>query len=223
MPPINPSASQRAQRTRRLHRGGGRANLSAPESATWNVYNGKVPGTRLQLRLDQTVTNIVGLYDAGTIMTTSTSTQIGYQFEFQANFWTGFSSCAACFDQYKVKMMEVYVEPSYSAPSVTGKFYTVVDYDDVNSMSVGSAQQYSNVIDASINQGRVYRFVPHTGYLLQSGSNNRTGNIASDTVWIDCADPTVQHFGVKMVSDLCTAAVNVTLRCRVWFQFRNQI
>jgi len=208
------------------HSGGAGAVLSAPQSATWNVTFGRAPGTKLQLALDQSVHNIVAVIEAGQVFTTSTGAITNYQYEFQASSWTGFSSYASCFDQYRVKKIEVYVEPQSATAvlsQVLGKLYTVVDYDDISALSISQIQQYSNVIDAPIQIGRVYRFVPHVAAAVYNGAFTGYANVPSDREWIDCSSSNVQHYGVKMTADQTTVVVGITLRARVWFQFRNQI
>jgi len=166
------------------------------------------------------------MHELGAAFTTSTGTVTNFQYEFQLSFWSGASSYQACFDQYRVKMLEVWIEPQSFNSDLSqcgSKLYTVVDYDDANALTVAAIQQYANVIDAPVLMGRVYRFVPHVANALYSGAFTAYGNQPADKTWIDCASANVQHYGVKIVADQTTVAVPIYLRSKVWLQFRNQI
>jgi len=215
----------------RAHQGrrsnlGPSAVLSAPQSTTWNMLSECVPGTTLQLMTDNAVHNFVGLHELGGAFSTSTGTTTNFQYLFQASFLPGFSGLASVFDQYRVKKMEVYIEPFSASGNLVqcgGKLYTVVDYDDANAATVSQIQQYANVIDAPVNVGRVYRFTPHVAQAVYSGAFTGFGNVASDHMWIDSASNTVQHYGVKITAEQTTFSVTVNVRAKVWIQFRNQI
>jgi len=127
------------------------------------------------------------------------------------------------FDQYRVMGMECLFKPSQStisASTYTGSVYTVVDYDDNNTITPTQALDYANCIQSSVGTTLVRSFVPHVADALYAGGvftsfGNRT------SPWIDTGSAGVVHFGLKIAIDPTSTAMNFDSTVRVWLQFRN--
>jgi hypothetical protein len=80
----------------------------------------------------------------------------------------------------------------------------VIDYDDTSALSsAGAAVVYSNCVVLNPGESVERIFKPKVAIAAYTGSFS--GYAVEDDVWIDAASSTVQHYGVKVWVDPCTA------------------
>jgi len=142
-----------------------------------------------------------------------------------ANSFPNFSSLAAAFDQYRVLMIELLLQPRSNfqgtATSDYGQVTTVLDYDDaVVPTSINQLMQYDNqqTVPGYVAIRRCFR--PRVAAALYGGGAFTSyGNVPS-TEWIDVASNTVPFYGCKLGWTSTSAACIYDLVFRAHFQFR---
>jgi len=133
------------------------------------------------------------------------------------------SALVNVFDQYRIQCIEVWLIPqelSNTGTYGTGLLYTVIDYDDANALTtIGQANDYTNVMVTTSNQGHYRRFVPHCAVAMFSGAFTSYGNVAAP--WIDASSTSVQHYGIKIACTAAGTAQNFNMQVRYHCQWRN--
>lgn len=197
---------------------------STADSLTWNLSSGAYPRFGRISRFDNSTFNVIQMSAPVTLFTTSVTVPSNGVYSFTAtNSVSQFSSWSAVFDQYRFMEVEVWVTCE-AQPSVifngSQNLYSVIDYDDASGLStVAGALAYSNVIAAPLSNGQYRKFKPHIAVAAYSGAFTSFKN--EKAPWIDVASPNVQHYGLKVVSDVTAAAVPIKMFSRTWIQFRN--
>jgi hypothetical protein len=129
----------------------------------------------------------------------------------------------ALFDQYRIDEIEVWITPTYqnsSGGNVNSRWLSVIDYDDSNTPgTTGALLQYSNVVDCTANEGCYRRFRPHVGLTTNSAAGTAYSNKLSD--WIDSANVTAQHYGIKLAAFQSAVTSTYNLVVRYHFSTRN--
>lgn len=126
------------------------------------------------------------------------------------------------FDEYKIEMIEVWIEPTtVLSSSVSATNYaSAVDLDDANTpANYGDVSDRQMAIVSEAGTAHYHRWRPYVATALYSGAFTSYGSIPSP--WIDCASPSVQHFGIKAATfsqDGLARVINVTTRAL--FSFR---
>jgi hypothetical protein len=113
------------------------------------------------------------------------------------------SSFSAVFDQYRITMIEVLIEPQVSevlSPATdVGEYISTVDIDDANVPTVYlELGGYSNSVQSKGTQAHYHRFVPSVAVAVYSGAF--TSFASSSSLWLDCASNTIQHYGIKVAA-----------------------
>jgi len=130
----------------------------------------------------------------------------------------------AIFDQWRIAQIEVWLVPtggnfSSAGTNTSGKMYTVIDYDDANTLgTVAAAMNYQNVTQTTSNQGVYRRFKPHNAVAAYSGAFTSFQNVVNQ--WCDSGSPNIQHYGFKAIWSTLQAT-SWDLEYRLWYQFRN--
>lgn len=160
----------------------------------------------------------------GTAFTNSTaSATFGGQY-FTIGFLDQTSSLTAVFDQYRIICIETWLIPqelsNLSGTYGTGNLYSVIDYDDANPLTtIGQANDYTNVMCTTSNQGHYRRFTPHVAVATYSGAFTSYGNV--EAPWIDATSTSVQHYGLKFASTAAGTAQAFNLQVRYHCEWRN--
>jgi hypothetical protein len=121
-----------------------------------------------------------------------------------------FASWAVVFDQYRIIAAEVYFEPVLPSALLTGttpigKLFTVIDYDDATALPTqAAALAYDNCISTTLFQRQRRCLKPRIA-LAAYGSGAFTSYANESAPWIDCASPSVAHYGVKAYCDFGAA------------------
>jgi hypothetical protein len=128
----------------------------------------------------------------------------------------------SCFDQYKFDEVEIWIEPTQSQGSVPtniGRLVTCVDLDDATlPSSFGVVESAQSALVTSAYAGHYHKFVPHMAVAVYSGAFTSFANEPAD--WIDCASPSVQHYGLKgSISDTSSVSTWIySVRAKVTFR-----
>lgn len=109
------------------------------------------------------------------------------------------SALATVFDAYKIVQSTVRFIPLGALP-LSGGFnpmLTVIDYDDANILgSATSAQAYDNCQETPMGQYIERTFTPRVAAAVYNGSTF-TGFAQAKSMWVDCSNPSVPHYGLK--------------------------
>lgn len=114
--------------------------------------------------------------------------------------------------------------PVYNSANWYPKLWYVVDYDDGNSITYSAIKQYAKAKMFVIKPDKQYKvgFKPAIRSLVYK-TDTTTGTTAKFGQWIDTADPTVPHYGLKWVLDMegltsnIKAPYKIVVERRVWF------
>jgi len=219
-PTRNKSAVTR--RARQNKRSGNDANRV---TKVWNMASQPYPASASSMRGDNVIHNVRQTAELGPFITSSSGAEVDGSQSFQIALVPGITSWLSVFDQYRIIMIEVWATLSCSSGQslIDGfRWYTVVDYDDSNNITISAAQQYSNVTDSGRNEAVYRRFRPHMAMAVGAvGGTVNSGNIPSS--WVDSARTDVNHFGVKYCLAATSTTVVLSQRVRFHLQFRNNI
>jgi len=127
----------------------------------------------------------------------------------------GSASLIAAFDAYRINMVEVEFLPRFSmadgvAVTNTGIFVSVVDKDDLTvAATINDLLEYPSAQLWTPSSNKLsllkHRFVPRIAVAAYKGAF--TGYASLGPTWLDCADSTIVHYGVKYGSTVCSAAL----------------
>jgi len=119
---------------------------------------------------------------------------------FTASQIPDFTSFSAIFDQYRIRMIEVLIEPQINEvltiANDVGELASVVDIDDANvPTAYNDLMSYPSVVQMRGSQSHYHRFVPSIAVATYSGAF--TSFAASTSMWLDCGSSSIQHYGIK--------------------------
>jgi hypothetical protein len=148
---------------------------------------------------------------------------------FQGSLAPGFSDLSGAFDEYRMRAVTLTISPvanTYQVPSGgnnTPRLYTVIDFDDsIAPLTIAYLQQYGTCIVAPPSCGVIRSLCPHVANAVYSGAFTSFGNM--EAPWIDCASPSVQHYGVKYAIEAGIVGQNVlqsyTFDVTLFMEFR---
>jgi hypothetical protein len=116
----------------------------------------------------------------------------------------GYTEYTALFDQYKIEMVRVIWRPRWNfsaigsiATDVNPLFISVIDYDDASTLTIAQSLEYQSYKETRFDQDHVRCIKPRIALGAYSGTFTSFANVPAP--WIDCASPSVQHYGIKFV------------------------
>jgi len=190
------------------------------DGKTWSILSGPKPASRLPQRVNNVPYRIVQTYDAGSLLTTSTTTPTFASANFQLNNVDQVTSFQNLFDQYRIDFIELWITPQFASNDTLSEYSSVIDFDDSGLLtSYAQASDFSNVVESSLSQGHYRRFKPHVAEAAYSGAFSSFANAVSP--WLDCASPSVQHYGLKTAFKATAVASSVNMVVRYHISFRN--
>jgi len=199
--------------------------LADPKSCIQRVFSTETPiGFRLASG-DNTPFNAIQSFVNLTTISSSTTLEVDTGFSFSASTLGVSASATGFFDQYRIMEIEVLFVQRRQATVATanpGSFAVVVDYDNNTTAALSVLDNYANVNIGSGIESFYVRFVPHiaSSIATTAGGVVSGGNLARQ--WIDSANTTVAHFGVKTAWSTTTDIVYTKdVHVRAWIQFRN--
>ncbi len=134
-------------------------------------------------------------------------------------------SYEAIFDQYSIPFVCAKIRGGENVGTGTGgpppRFYTVLDFDDENTISVAAAKEYATCSESRIFDSVTRMLHPRIAVAAYSGAFTSYANQRS---WIDCGSNTVRHYGLKLAVEADTRAVigEILARYEVYYCFRNR-
>jgi len=216
----------KGKRVRTSNPGDRTVSRSTPTTKFWSVRGEHRPAYELALGNDNVPHKIIQTVDRGTILTTSSTSDVFFATYFVASELDQYSTFAAIFDQYRIDFIELWVTPAYQdtvGPNPNSRYLTVVDYDDAVALSgTNLARQYQNCTDSSCYEGVYRRFQPHTN--VANGGNATLGGTGLRNVpasWQDCAYGSTYHFGFKMGAFASNVTTYFNLVVRYHMSWRN--
>jgi hypothetical protein len=131
---------------------------------------------------------------------------------FQLSNLDNSSSFENVFDQYRIDAIRMTCKPQNNAIGLVTNsttslvpLYCVIDYDNTSNLSTAAAaREYANCICLEPGESFVRTFQPRVAVSSYSGTFTSFANVSPP--WIDCASPSVQHYGVKILVPGATAA-----------------
>jgi len=136
-------------------------------------------------------------YDAGTITSSTVGAVVG-GLEFSLSQMPDYTEFSALFDSYRFDEVRVTFIPNSPTGSTPLRFYTVLDYDDVNvtSFTVSSAEEYDSCMISAADSGKAVVRTLRPKFAVASYSGSFT-SYAQASGWCDAASPGIQWYGVK--------------------------
>lgn len=129
----------------------------------------------------------------------------------------------ALFDQYRIMQVRIEFTPLFTDTSATVAYppiYTAIDYDDANSVTGAQINEYDSVMFTPTGTYFERIFVPRIALAAYSGAFTSFGQPKAG-FWIDCASPSVVHYGLKTVLPVAGAANQVwSVRAHLMLEFR---
>jgi hypothetical protein len=170
------------------------------------------------------VHNFVESISPATLMTSSGSVPVFGSAFFQLSNVSNVSTYTGLFDQYMIRTIEVLIEPAVtevtSSASITGEWTSVVDIDDATlPTSYNDLQNYTTAVQTGGTLSHYHRWTPTVALAAYAGTF--TSYASADNQWLDCASPSIQHYGIK-AGCLTSASQPFTMTCRFHLSFRTR-
>lgn len=213
-------ASNRSGRNGKKKSGGGARARLAKEGQVISKWFNEV-GNRPQpaiVSLEQTIR--ATLESSTYILTTNTATtSFGAAAVTLSQFGTS-SEYTGLFDQYMIEQVEVWIEPvAAQGTTVFGDVTTAVDLDDASvPTTLQALKGKGGALGGQGGAGRYHRWRPHVAVAAYSGTFTSYANTPAS--WIDCASPSVQHFGIKIGAGATSVAITYQCTFRILAAFR---
>lgn len=130
------------------------------------------------------------------------------------------------FDMYRINKVKVTFMPrannaDISATAGQVKFFSVLDYDDASALgNIGELMQYENLKTTRCTSDHSRTLAPR--FASEVYQNSVTTGYSSRRGWLDCDNPSIQHFGLKWGwQQLPTGAQSMDLKVEYYLSFRN--
>jgi len=199
------------------HKGHGAGELSRDYGNDERTPWLKVPSTRsFQI-------STIEMSQAVLLATSSTVAPVFNSVLFTIAGVADFSAFSAVFDQYRIRMIEVTIEPQLSEVTTPagdpGEWISVVDIDDSNvPTSYADLTSYSSAIQTKGTHAHYHRWVPSVAVAVYSGAF--TSFASTTSMWLDVASSTIQHYGLKVGFQQTALAQNYTLIQKLHVEWR---
>lgn len=138
------------------------------------------------------------------------SAELGAAFTFKLSDLVQASEFTRLFDSYRITGVKMTMAPLTNSDITVNPSYkvmTAIDLDDDNTPTVAEMIQRSNVSIRTVTSGgnnpQVFTKFCRPRYLTQiyeTGVTTGYGQGARKQ-WLDCADPAIPHYGIKVVWD----------------------
>jgi len=157
-------------------------------------------------------------------LTTSPALDSFASFYVQGSIFDDFAAYSAVFDEYRITLVEFQITPRTPAGLVLdpGMITSVVDYDDATvPTSLTSLTDYASACTTRGDKTQIRTFKPKTTSLVyQSGVSS--GYAVQSDLWLDCASPNVQYYGLKAGCTVTSGGPLIfDVYLRAQFEFRN--
>lgn len=163
-------------------------------------------------------------YSLGNISANSTAPTSG-SIRFQLDALPNNAEFTALFDAYRILQATVTFFPLSSmnvaaAAAISPCLYTVIDYDDDNTITIQDALQYPSLMQ-SVTGSIVERTLNPVAAIASYSGTFTSYARAPRTMFMDAASPSVRYYGLKYIVDtgsnnsaLWTLNVRIILQCK---------
>jgi hypothetical protein len=155
---------------------------------------------------------------------TSTSVTVTQYYHSLLTDIANYANYGAVFDQYKIEKVEFWTMPRISDNSSVSVNYgliaSVIDYDDSSTLSsIANATAYDSCLISPCFDGHFRSYCPRIAIANFAGA--ASPGYSNESSWIDCGSSTVQHYGLKFITTVCSNAVNIDAMIRLTIAFRS--
>jgi len=134
-----------------------------------------------------------------------------------------YSNYVGCFDQYRIIQVNVKYYSSPLAAGMAALMYTVIDYDDANTLSApGSYLGYDTLKVAPVGIIDERTLNPRIAVAAYNGSVFSAFANMSKSTWLDTASGTVQYYGLKYYVPTLSVANTLFFVVTMMVQFKSQ-
>lgn len=141
----------------------------------------------------------------------------------------GYTEFTALYDQYRIMAMKIRLSPrANSAEAGTNqgliKMWTAIDYDDNTPITaISDMLQRPNVKQTKSSQEHVRYFKPRINVPTPGIVNTIPGQ-SSTRGWLDCDNPSIPHYGLKVLVDqLPSGAQSWDVSVTYYLAFKNVV
>lgn len=152
-------------------------------------------------------------------ITASTTVETDGAINFKLNQLPNATPIAQMFDQYRILCIRCEFQPP-STTQAGAPIYTVLDYDDSNTITANSCLAYDTCKTSPPGAYFERVFIPKVNYALYNASGTVTDASAATSPWIDVAGPDVPHYGIKFAIPASTTANTWSVRCTFHYQVK---
>lgn len=155
--------------------------------------------------------------------TTSTVLETFQSFASHLSDLPNFSQYQVLFDSYRINKFEIWIVPrnggALASAADTGRLVSVIDYDDDNTLpTVSDGIEYQTALFTEGSCCHYRACKPMIAVAAYAGAFTSYASM-SDT-WIDCANPTVAHYGYKVGWSSTSAATIYDIFTRTHVEFK---
>lgn len=214
------SKSGNGTRTGRRKRSNGKRAFAA---STFQL-NGTWPGMNPEIRTGMKVYDFQQTFTYTNYQTSSTTLETFGNHQVQLANYANATTFGSLFDQYRIALVEAWFIPRFvpvGTNNNTGRFVSVVDYDDTNNLTTtAEAMEYDTAMVSSGSAGHYRRFVPMVNNPVQVSGGGFTASSSKPAPWVDIASTNILHYGLKTAWTVTDAAytydlvVRITIQCR---------
>jgi len=140
----------------------------------------------------------------------------GYNILAALSYATGSSQYTALYDSYRIVKAKHVFYPcanvndmsgldSLTNPAIFQPMFTAIDYDDMGTPTMSSLFEYASMKQHAYGKKFSISYTPHVNNIIDTGIA-ATSSLKSP--WIDCANPTVIHYGIKCWQPDCGVGTN---------------
>jgi hypothetical protein len=156
-------------------------------------------------------------------LTSSTIVETDVAYQFELDTLPQYTTWRACFDQYRVSLLEIWLTPQLSQISTAaatnpGLLISCVDLDDAVSLNYSQISEYESAIVSHGIDGHYRRWTPCVATAAYAGGYS--GFEGTKAPWIDFVSGAVQHYGFKAAITSTTQQFQFDLLVRAHLQFR---
>jgi len=156
------------------------------------------------------------------ILTSSTSVSVGLGVAYKLSDLPQATALAAVFDEYKIDRIQSWMVPRQSEVTsnsgAVSMIVSAIDYDDASTPTYNGLLENNSAIQAPGTQVQYHCWKPTIATLVYDGGGTSFG--VTESQWLDCASPNIQHFGLKFCVFIDTSGHVYDLVTRMHVKFR---
>lgn len=150
----------------------------------------------------------------------STTLETKVAYNFKLSDVNDYADLIKVFDDFRIRQVEVWITPQTMAAGGAGQLVSVVDYnDDATISTVAIAMNHNNAQVSNVIMGHYRKFAPAAAIGAYDGSI--FGGFSTVTSpWLAVASNTVEHYGLKINTDVTLGSYGFWVDVRLLLDFR---